>query len=1322
MVDAFKEWREYTTQFKMGSRPTILIREGLQLPPPCLIPPDAKLKQVPTIQPRDLRGCLYERTLAEAAEMGLAAPPLWPGLGEIPPGLKEGFHSLLILGPSGSGKTSLLKAMMSELFPDFEGPLYPSSEWPFGRALIEAFGTADEGRDLLGGVGLGTVPSWLKPYEVLSPGEKYRANVARAVGKRRRNPKMPLILDEWTSELDRNLARVVSLAFGKRMSRENQGLLAPGDPNAPGQSGPAPSAKRPMREEETNGMKGEQSAQAVHEKESEAVVQIQSTTAVVAPVEASGAVAAGQQPQPSRPGADRQGSDDAAVLVDGAAEIDGECSAEATAIVSDVAAAPVEAAHEVDDTDEDDAAVIVAGKADTKIDGEDEEFPRLAGFPENLEGNVDSAFDACPSTSTAAQAAAPSPVEDVVMAPASSSTDEGREGDEAIGKIGADGGEGDVESGKAGKIGAPVEVLEEVDENSKEEKETKAPAEKVGPFIFASCHDDVAAYLQPECICLCSAGEAPRLVQNSAPGATPQVHAMLLGNLEPPSVLGGDHRLVGPWQSREKGLPSFMICYRSVKERGTFKLNFEGGERVEPLRRTQFEEDEKEDPSLPGAESDWYSGLSTGGEEVRLRLVDSESLVVQVRTSRSVPWEKAVGATRRSLPSPMQTLMMAKDPEAFMRTSGVVFDYVDVDQEALKECGWYVPPELMHDTLYKGLERQGSAIKCGLADFRFDPRQEEVGDGQVYVATYVGEPDGSLEPKLANVSRLLDCPFNGLCLHRLPRLPDLGEFHVGMITGPSGSGKSTLTRETFGPSPAVGWVENVPVIGHFSSLARAREFLEASHLDLNLAMRPFAQLSGGEQARALLARLLDAAASDAEAFEEGILDSLNFLVIDEFTALVDRETAKQMARGLRRLATTRGLRNIVVVSCHCDFVAEGLLEPDWLFECHTGRFLRFNTRAGEKLRSNETALSAQVVKARRSAHQAAQELQSLRERLDFHAACPFWSENYRAAVVALGGALETLGQRELRIQQDDVAAKVAELEDRKLEAGSDAYREESPSYESKPEPVANDSASGGESEALWGSEAWLAQALAPPVVHLEVRRALPREWAHFREHHYKDHALNAAAVTFVGLVGGTAVAFLAIICQATNFVYRSAKCAELEGRCSDWYDIGYPWKSDPEPRRLFREHRTVVRPDFQGMGIAPLLCDTVARLFHECGHDFTSQTVHPFYGSYRDRSLFWCQLPTNRKERSEINGNKKYSHFFSGAVLPDGTKDAARELELRRRCGLEREPTLVPSEPSQVTLPPPCAGRPQKRKRKAPVVVPERPGASNGSGKGRSRK
>merc|ERR1719424_1113888 len=40
-----------------------------------------------------------------------------------------------------------------------------------------------------------------------------------------------------------------------------------------------------------------------------------------------------------------------------------------------------------------------------------------------------------------------------------------------------------------------------------------------------------------------------------------------------------------------------------------------------------------------------------------------------------------------------------------------------------------------------------------------------------------------------------------------------------------------------------------------------------------------------------------------------------------------------------------------------------------------------------------------------------------------------------------------------------------------------------------------------------------------------VRRALPTEWVHYREHHYKDHRLQGAALCFVAELFGDPVAF-----------------------------------------------------------------------------------------------------------------------------------------------------------------------------------------------------
>jgi GNAT superfamily N-acetyltransferase len=69
----------------------------------------------------------------------------------------------------------------------------------------------------------------------------------------------------------------------------------------------------------------------------------------------------------------------------------------------------------------------------------------------------------------------------------------------------------------------------------------------------------------------------------------------------------------------------------------------------------------------------------------------------------------------------------------------------------------------------------------------------------------------------------------------------------------------------------------------------------------------------------------------------------NGAVVDEFTSVVDRNVAKSACVALRRYVTRRGLKNIVLASCHYDILE--WLQPDWWFDTangvlHSGRSLR----------------------------------------------------------------------------------------------------------------------------------------------------------------------------------------------------------------------------------------------------------------------------------------------------------------------------------------------------------------------------------------------
>jgi GNAT superfamily N-acetyltransferase len=114
----------------------------------------------------------------------------------------------LIVGPSGSGKTTIARRM----FGDCLGPRPP---WPRDQAVIDAFGDRPIKQilGLLTAVGFSSPPSWIKPYHVLSTGEQFRCDLARALGACEDSG--PVVFDEFTSVVDRDLARVASAALAK---------------------------------------------------------------------------------------------------------------------------------------------------------------------------------------------------------------------------------------------------------------------------------------------------------------------------------------------------------------------------------------------------------------------------------------------------------------------------------------------------------------------------------------------------------------------------------------------------------------------------------------------------------------------------------------------------------------------------------------------------------------------------------------------------------------------------------------------------------------------------------------------------------------------------------------------------------------------------------------------------------------------------------------------------------------------------------------------------------------------------------------------------
>lgn len=119
------------------------------------------------------------------------------------PDVKD-FQIGLIVGSSGSGKTTLLKE-----FGNIE-----TIEWDNHKSIASNFSTPKEAIDKLGAVGLNSIPTWCKPFNALSNGEAFRADLARRL-------KDNAIIDEFTSVVDRNVAKSCSVSISKYIRTNN---------------------------------------------------------------------------------------------------------------------------------------------------------------------------------------------------------------------------------------------------------------------------------------------------------------------------------------------------------------------------------------------------------------------------------------------------------------------------------------------------------------------------------------------------------------------------------------------------------------------------------------------------------------------------------------------------------------------------------------------------------------------------------------------------------------------------------------------------------------------------------------------------------------------------------------------------------------------------------------------------------------------------------------------------------------------------------------------------------------------------------------------
>jgi len=153
------------------------------------------------------------------------------------------------------------------------------------------------------------------------------------------------------------------------------------------------------------------------------------------------------------------------------------------------------------------------------------------------------------------------------------------------------------------------------------------------------------------------------------------------------------------------------------------------------------------------------------------------------------------------------------------------------------------------------------------------------------------------------------------------------DWSIGFIVGPSGCGKSTLAQELWGERVRrnFDWPNDQSVLDGFPASLGIKDIVRLlSSVGFSsppLWLRPFNVLSTGQQMRVNLARLLT--------------EYPDLAIMDEFTSVVDRTVAQIGSAAIAKTVRERK-QKFVAVTCHYDVL--DWLQPDWVFQPHTGEF------------------------------------------------------------------------------------------------------------------------------------------------------------------------------------------------------------------------------------------------------------------------------------------------------------------------------------------------------------------------------------------------
>lgn len=139
-----------------------------------------------------------------------------------------------------------------------------------------------------------------------------------------------------------------------------------------------------------------------------------------------------------------------------------------------------------------------------------------------------------------------------------------------------------------------------------------------------------------------------------------------------------------------------------------------------------------------------------------------------------------------------------------------------------------------------------------------------------------------------------------------------------------------------------------------------------------------------------------------------------------------------------------------------------------------------------------------------------------------------------------------------------------------------------------------------------------------PKISIEIFPATYKMWDIFKNHHYLSSDISKASSCYVGLYNGLPIAFGSVLAMPSGSL-----------------------------KHAYRGHRTVVLPDYQGLGIGVRFSDAIGEIMLSEGKRYFSRTIHPRMGHYRNNSPLWKPTSKNMKLRTDIKHEKVYNAHFA---------------------------------------------------------------------------